>query len=317
MEQHVAVGLAQRMSHHAITHQAAVDVEILPIGLRPRGRRQTHPAVQLQIGAGMLHLQALRSELIAQQRGHARQLRLRIRSGAQAAQLAPIVTQHESHLRIRQRQRTQQFVHVTELGTLGTQEAPPRRQRMEQLAHLDRAALRMLRRLRRTDLPAIGLHARRMRGALRARSQLQARNRRDRGQCLAAESHAAHMQQIVERGDLAGRMLRQRQQQFIGGDAAAVVTHANQPCAAAFELDFDALRAGIETVLDQFLDHRSRPLDHLAGCDLVDEHGRQTANRHGGFRKNASIAGGNPVAAGWSHAEIGSPLQVVKPASGG
>ena len=51
----------------------------------------------------------------------------------------------------------------------------------------------------------------------------------------------------------------------------AVVAHAHQADAAALDVDLDALRAGVEAVFDQFLDDRGRPLDHLAGGDLVDE----------------------------------------------
>src|SRR3546814_20024380 len=41
--------------------------------------------------------------------------------------------------------------------------------------------------------------------------------------------------------------------------------------AAFLQVDVDPVRAGVERVLDQFLDHRSRPLDDFAGGDLVDE----------------------------------------------
>src|SRR3546814_19483491 len=41
--------------------------------------------------------------------------------------------------------------------------------------------------------------------------------------------------------------------------------------AAFLQVDVDPVRAGAERVLDQFLDHRSRPLDDFAGGDLVDE----------------------------------------------
>src|SRR5690606_26381560 len=48
---------------------------------------------------------------------------------------------------------------------------------------------------------------------------------------------------------------------------------ADQARAALLDVDVDAQRTGVEAVLDQFLDHRSRTLDHLAGGDLVDEFG--------------------------------------------
>ena len=40
---------------------------------------------------------------------------------------------------------------------------------------------------------------------------------------------------------------------------------------ARFDGDVDAPRAGVERVLDQLLHRRSRPLDHFAGGDAVDQ----------------------------------------------
>ena len=37
-------------------------------------------------------------------------------------------------------------------------------------------------------------------------------------------------------------------------------------------------RAGVERVLDEFLDDRRRPLDHLAGGDAVDQDGIEAAD---------------------------------------
>ncbi len=82
------------------------------------------------------------------------------------------------------------------------------------------------------------------------------------------------------RGDLAGRVARERQQQLVALDAAAVVAHAAQAHAALFDLDFDAARAGIDAVLDQLLEHGRRALDHLARGDLMDELFGQDADRH-------------------------------------
>ena len=77
--------------------------------------------------------------------------------------------------------------------------------------------------------------------------------------------------EVVERGNLAGRMARQGQADLLRPDPGAVVAHANQPASAPLELHFDALRAGVEGILDQLLDHGGRPLDDLTGRDLVDE----------------------------------------------
>ena len=61
----------------------------------------------------------------------------------------------------------------------------------------------------------------------------------------------------------------QRQRQLVGRDAVAVVLHPDQPLAALGIGDVDPPRAGVERVLDQLLDRRGRPLDHLAGRDAV------------------------------------------------
>ena len=63
---------------------------------------------------------------------------------------------------------------------------------------------------------------------------------------------------------------RPRARVRLGVHASAVVGDADQATAAACRDDLDAACAGIERVLDQFLDHARRTLDHFAGGDLVD-----------------------------------------------
>ena len=50
--------------------------------------------------------------------------------------------------------------------------------------------------------------------------------------------------------------------------------------AAFFQIDVDAFGAGIQRVFDQFLDHRGRPLDDLAGGNLVDQGIGELADAH-------------------------------------
>ena len=49
----------------------------------------------------------------------------------------------------------------------------------------------------------------------------------------------------------------------------AVVGDADQLASAPLDLDADAGSSGIEGILQQLLDDRSRPVHHLAGGDLV------------------------------------------------
>ena len=143
---------------------------------------------------------------------------------------------------------------------------------IEQVAHLDGRAGRMRRGLRLAAgvLPRVDRHRARARRRGREVSA-ELRHRGDGRQRLAAETERGDPLQVVERGDLAGGVARERERQFLGRDAAAVVAHAQQADAAALDVDLDAARAGIQRVLDQFLDHGRRALDHLAGGDLVDE----------------------------------------------
>jgi hypothetical protein len=90
---------------------------------------------------------------------------------------------------------------------------------------------------------------------------------------------------VVEIGDLeelAGRVRPEREHEIGRRHAAAVVAHAHEPRPAFLEVDVDERRAGVERVLDQLLDDRRGPLDHLAGGDLVLDLLRQHRMRASG-----------------------------------
>ncbi len=67
--------------------------------------------------------------------------------------------------------------------------------------------------------------------------------------------------------------------------------------AAAFEHDVDPGRAGIERVLDEFLDGGRRALDHLARSDAVHENRVEPANR--GIPPPADCEGRSYSPTGW------------------
>ena len=69
----------------------------------------------------------------------------------------------------------------------------------------------------------------------------------------------------------------------LAGHAGAVVADADQPAAAAVGDDLDARRAGVERVLDEFLDHARRTLHHLARRDAVDDGFGELAYGHVAF----------------------------------
>jgi len=77
-------------------------------------------------------------------------------------------------------------------------------------------------------------------------------------------------------------MAREREREFIGGDALAVIADADKAHPALFQVNLPPPRPGIQRIFDQFLDHRGRALDHLACGDLVDEDIGKRADGHEG-----------------------------------
>jgi len=64
-------------------------------------------------------------------------------------------------------------------------------------------------------------------------------------------------------------MSRKREDCVVGIHSGAVVAYANERAATFLNCDLDRMRSSIERVLDQFLDDRCRPLDHLSGRNLI------------------------------------------------
>ena len=70
--------------------------------------------------------------------------------------------------------------------------------------------------------------------------------------------------------ELRGAVALDREREVAACHAAAVVGDADERDAARRGDDLDPRRAGVDGVLDEFLDDARRPLDHLAGGDAVD-----------------------------------------------
>ena len=75
-------------------------------------------------------------------------------------------------------------------------------------------------------------------------------------------------------------MAGQRQRQLSLGNTAAVIANRDLPYAAAVNIDRYFSRAGIDTVFEKFLDHRSGTVNDLARSDLIDQMIRELLNRH-------------------------------------
>ncbi|MNV51748.1 hypothetical protein D3C71_1438060 [compost metagenome] len=236
------------------------------------------PAMQAQAGPAVIHAQGLRGEILAQCFAQAR-IGVQV-TGLVAARRLAVVRHAQLHVRARQGERAQPLFDMAQLGAFGAQELAPRRHVVEQLAHFHGGARRMRTRHHVAELAALDLQRRTMRVAGPPRGQGETADRGDRRQRLAAETERGHRLEVVQAGDLAGGMARDRQRQFFRGNAAAVVTDPDQAHPALFQVDVHAGGTGVQRVLDQFLDHRGRAFDHFAGGDLVDQDLGQLADAH-------------------------------------
>jgi hypothetical protein len=72
-----------------------------------------------------------------------------------------------------------------------------------------------------------------------------------------------------------GGVALERHQRVVPAHALAVVNNPDQAPAALLDLYHQPPRSRVQGVLHQLLDHRSRPLHHLAGGDLVGHFLRQ------------------------------------------
>ena len=283
--QHVGVGGAQRVADRAVAHETAVDVQVLPVGARAgRGRAGDH-AGQAHRADGMRQQQAVLGELRAQHVADA----LRRIGGQPLALRAVVVEQAERDVRMRQRDAFHRVHAMPEFGGFRAQELAARRHRVEQLAHVHGGAGRAR---GGADLQAAAVDLPGVLAVARARDDGHLRDRGDGGQRLAAKSHRRHRFQFGQRADLAGGVARQRQRQFLGRNAAAIVGHGDAADAAAFQPHFDGARAGVDRVLQHFLEHGCRPLDDLAGRDLTDQ---QVGQREDGTAvgRGTGIGGGH------------------------
>ncbi len=113
-----------------------------------------------------------------------------------------------------------------------------------------------------------------------ARGDAEPRDRADRGQRFAAEPERADLQEILV-VELGGGVAIDREREIGRGHAAAIVGDADPPPSAAVGEDIDPAGAGVDGVLDQFLDHAGGPLDHFAGGDAVDDLFGKLADGHG------------------------------------
>ena len=277
----IGISAAHRADQKLVAHRPAVDEQILAERIGARQRRQRGKAVDddaLAFGRDLDRVGAeIGAEHVAEPRQPPGRAGQRRGKGHRRALLAG---QREGDIGPAHGEPAHHFAHGFGLGAVELEEFQPRRRGVEQIAHLDAGAFAERRGLDRGFGAGIDLDRPGMRLAGVPRRDRQPRHRADRGQRLAAKAQRADRNQIVV-GKLRRGVALDREREIGARHALAVVGDADQAAAAAVGEHVDAARAGIERVLDQFLDHARRALDHLAGGDAVDDGFGKLADGHG------------------------------------
>ncbi len=269
------VGRLNRMRNRLVADDAAVDVDVLRAPPRPLLGQRRDVAMDAKSAAFPPHLDQLRSRLV----DLVEALRDVTRRWA-IEQLAAAARQLEADGGRPERQLRHQPRHLGRFGRIGLQELAPRRQVEEQVTHLDRGAFRRPDVMRLTRLTAVDADLDAGQRAARPGAHREVRDRRDAGQCFAAKAERADAVQVRRHADLARGVSVHGQPRIVGCHALAVVLDADEGATAPLDGHRNAARAGVERILDQFLDHRGRPLDDFARRNLIGQCGRQDLDLH-------------------------------------
>jgi len=275
-----AVRLAHRVQHRAVGDGPAVEVDADGARRGPRDRGTTGKSAHhepTELGVALLELEQLGLEFLAQ---HIERALGWLVGGREVEQLAAVRAQFERHVGMGQRDRLDRLGHARRLGCIALEELAPRGHIAEERAHLDHGAGARGRRARALERAGLDLDLGTRIAPARARDHAKAGYARDRCQRLAAEAEGVDRREILAGGDLARGVRRHRKGKLLGGYARSIVGHAHEVGAAALDLNEDAPRAGVDRILDEFLDHARWSLDDLARGDLVDELGGQHADGH-------------------------------------
>jgi len=143
---------------------------------------------------------------------------------------------------------------VTALGAFGLEKLEPRRNIEKEVLNRDDCPLGCPDAVKPDLTPSLDTDACPGLLILVAGDHHNMTHRRNRGERLPAEAQCLNAAQVFYRGDFARGVPVKSQLYFAGGDASAIICHANQPLAAGFDANHDICCTCVERVLHQFLD---------------------------------------------------------------
>ena len=282
-----AIGFLQSVLDELVADKSAIEVDVLILGGWPGQVRQACDALQTQFGIADLQRQPLFVEVFGPgcQQSHHR------RGDRQFQNTAPAGDQLKADAWEWQGQPHDHLVDVARLGGGALEELASGGRVEEQVAHLNSRPDVSGGGLRVGDAPAAILDFVSFVVVAHAADDAGVGYSADTGQSLAAKAHGGDAEQVVIAGEFAGGVLGERQSQFLGGDAAAIVGDADEVPAAFGDFDGDVGRAGVDGVFDEFFDDRGRALDHLAGGDAINQRRRKLLYLASGHKTSLALEG--------------------------
>ena len=187
----------------------------------------------------------------------------------QVHQFLTITIEHESDLRIHQYDAFKSSQDIIQFCGIRLQELSASWHIKEKVFHLEVAPHRTCDRFLTNHLRTLQRQMNTYIVARHTRNQLNLRHRSDRRQCLTSESHGMEREEIVCLTNLRSSMTFEGQSCIRLRHTATVVYHLDRRATSINHQHLDVLRASIDSVLHQFLNDRSRTLNHLASSNLV------------------------------------------------
>ena len=208
---------------------------------------------------------------------------------------AVVVDQDEAGLRVADRLKMDLMLDVAALRILAAQEFAPGREIIEKRTHLDLRPGSVAAVANVLHFPAIDGKIGAGQSPVFAGGEPEPGDAGDTGKRLASETERRDRGEIEPRPDLAG-----------GVALEGRATHRRDPCPVpssatriielppAADQHLDLARFGVQGILDQFLDHGRRALDHLAGGNLAGHLLRQQRDAAHPFLPSSRSVGMRP-----------------------
>ena len=178
--------------------------------------------------------------------------------------------QGEGNIGMSDRETAHQLVDVAGLGHRSLQKLASGWDIVENVTHDHRCSLRTACFLEGNLLPSLDAVTASEIIISVVREQLDARNGRDTGKRLTAETEAVYPEQIRTRFDLACCVTQECRADVVRSETGAVVRNTEHGDTSLLRFNGDPGRAGIQRIFHKLFHDRGRAFDNFPGRDLID-----------------------------------------------